>query len=263
MNDAQRLLASAALDGAVTSEERARAEADPEVVAEIERLRTVRAALQVAAEPDTDRRESSIATALAAFDTDSSVTAPPPASLEARRRTRWIAPLAAAAAVAVIAVGAVVALQDGDSDDDLASTSATVVSPAAAADTAAGGEGESAPDMLVPEGAEDGDLSAEAPAAATDAAEATAAESELSTRPAIETLRTPDELADFAGRSPGVEEATDASEATCAVGTLLGTAYYVVGGTEVLVEVFEVADPHEAVAVELDSCDVVARAPLP
>ena len=47
MNDDQRLLASAVLDDAVTSEERTRAEADPEVRAEIERLRAVRDQLQV------------------------------------------------------------------------------------------------------------------------------------------------------------------------------------------------------------------------
>ena len=69
MNDDQRLLASAALDGAVTAEERARAEADPEVVAEIERLRAVRdGAAGRRRHPTPTRREAAIAAALAAFD---------------------------------------------------------------------------------------------------------------------------------------------------------------------------------------------------
>ena len=42
MNDDQRLLANAYLDGEVSADERARAEADPEVVAEVARLRAVR-----------------------------------------------------------------------------------------------------------------------------------------------------------------------------------------------------------------------------
>ena len=38
MNDDQHILASAYLDGALTDEERAQAEADPEVMAAVERL---------------------------------------------------------------------------------------------------------------------------------------------------------------------------------------------------------------------------------
>ena len=45
MNDDLTLLASAYLDGDVTADERARVEADPELIAEVERLRYVKVLL--------------------------------------------------------------------------------------------------------------------------------------------------------------------------------------------------------------------------
>ena len=136
MNDDQRLLASAALDGAVTTEERARAEADPEVRAEIERLRAVRDQLRADVAPDpaaaggVDRRRPRGVRRAAA------TVSPLPRRRRstARRRARWLAPLAAAAAVVVIVVGAVVAGGGDDGSDDAAAPAATELAPAAAAD---------------------------------------------------------------------------------------------------------------------------------
>ena len=45
------------------------------------------------------------------------------------------------------------------------------------------------------------------------------------------------------------------------MGTPLGSAFFVVGGAEVPVEVFEVDGV--AIAVDVVDCSVVARAPLP
>ena len=73
-------------------------------------------------------------------------------------------------------------------------------------------------------------------------------------------LRTPDELAAFAERRIALG-AGAAGEVTCALGTPLGSAFFVVDGAEVPVEVFEVDG--EAIAVDLVDCSVVARAPLP
>ena len=131
MNDDQRLLANAYLDGEVSAEERARAEADPEVVAEIARLRAVSEALRVTDEPDPQRRDAAIHAALDAFElrpaatiaTTPELPVAPPVSLDARRRARWLRPLAAAAAVVVLIAGGVALLGDRDEDsgDDASS----------------------------------------------------------------------------------------------------------------------------------------------
>ena len=135
MNDDQRLLANAYLDGEVSAEERARAEADPEVVAEVARLRAVSEALRVTDEPDPQRREAAIHAALDAFElrpaatiaTTPELPVAPPVSLDARRRARWLRPLAAAAAVVVLIAGGVALLRDRDEDggDDASSLLST------------------------------------------------------------------------------------------------------------------------------------------
>ena len=70
MNDEQQLLASAYLDGALTDEERARAEADPEVMAAVERLGELRRALAAVEPPDRARRDAAINAALEVFDAE-------------------------------------------------------------------------------------------------------------------------------------------------------------------------------------------------
>lgn len=256
MNDEQRLLASAVLDDAATSDERTRAGADPEVRAEIERLQAVRDQLRAGVEPDPARREASIAAALAAFEVGGDrVAAPPPPSLDARRRARWLGPLAAAAALVVIVVGAVLAGGDDDGGDDAASPAATELAPAVAVDRdATAGAEEAATASTAGEASAAG---APSPAAS----DLTASDQLVATAPAAaEVLRTPAELAAFAQRRLALD-AGAVGEVTCAEGTPLGSAFFVVGGAEVPVEVFEVDGA--AIAVDVVDCSIVARAPLP
>ena len=65
-SDEQLLLASAYMDGELTAEEQARAEADPVVMSMVEELRAVRRQLAIAAPPDEQRRDAAISAALAA-----------------------------------------------------------------------------------------------------------------------------------------------------------------------------------------------------
>ena len=146
MNDDLILLASAYLDGDVTVDERVRVEGDAALLAEVERLRSVRVLLGDVEPPAISVREAQLATALDIWDRlpapertgarrdtppagidaaavagAASVTAPTP--IHGRRRTtstRWLTG-AAASLVLVLAGG--LALQLGsDSDDDAAST---------------------------------------------------------------------------------------------------------------------------------------------
>ena len=68
MNDDLTLLASAYLDGDVTADERARVEGDPDVLAEVDRLRSVRALLGDVATPQISVREAHLAAALGAWE---------------------------------------------------------------------------------------------------------------------------------------------------------------------------------------------------
>jgi hypothetical protein len=263
MNDDQRLLASAVLDGDVTADERARADADPEVVAEVERLRRTRDAVRVVDPPDTDRREAAIAAALAAFDRPERVTTPPRPSGDGRRH-RWFGPLAAAAAIAVIAVGAVVAGRDRGGDDDLSTAEDAVEQSAAGAQPTLDRQANA-----IPAPAED--EASGAIAADTDATTATRAPNapaspgddevqEATPTVAAVTLASPEELAAFATSR---DRSMTAFVASCPGGTFVGPATYLVDGIAVAVEVSEVAAPHQAVARRVDDCVVVARAPLP
>jgi len=147
MNDDLTLLASSYLDGDVTADERALVETDPDALAEVERLRSVRALLGDVEPPAISVREAQLAAALDAWDRlpeaertgarrdrtplgidaaaaagAASVTAPTP--LNNRRRqtsTRWLTG-AAAAMVLVLAGG--VALQLGSADDSDSSSDA-------------------------------------------------------------------------------------------------------------------------------------------
>jgi len=154
MNDDRSLLASAYLDGDVTADERARVENDPQLLTEVERLRSVRALLSDVEPPSISVREAQLATALEVWDRlpqlersgarrdvtpvgidaaavagAASVTAPTP--IGSRRRssrtssTRWLAG-AAAALVLVLAGGVALQLSAPDDSDetDAASTAA-------------------------------------------------------------------------------------------------------------------------------------------
>lgn len=159
MNDDRILLASAYLDGDVDAAERAQVESDPALLAEVDRLRSVRALLHDVEPPAISIREEHLASALAAWDRipdaertgvtrdltprgisgaaaagAASVTAP--TRLADRRRTtstRWLT--AAAAALVLVLAGGVVLQLNNTQDDDSASSEAE---PAATLDAAAG-----------------------------------------------------------------------------------------------------------------------------
>ena len=98
-------LASAYLDGAASSDERTRAEADPQVMAVVARLRRVRHTVGRPVLIDHDVREQALAAVLAAFPEPVGVVR----SLDSRRRHR-LAPLLGIAAAAVLVAGVGVAL---------------------------------------------------------------------------------------------------------------------------------------------------------
>jgi len=132
MTDDQLELANAYLDGEATADERARVESDAELLAEVERLRSIRNVLSEIDPPSANARESAIAAALATFERlPSTVVAPvettplldatAPTNIvpfERRRRLRRLQGLsAAAAAVVIVAGGITIAQRDGGSND--------------------------------------------------------------------------------------------------------------------------------------------------
>lgn len=164
MNDEQLFLANAYLDGELTADERAIAEADPAVMAEVEQLRVVQARMRAVEPPSAAARERAIAAAMAEFAAGTAVAAAPagvPAAVGASRPARtpfWARPAQrrfvsiAAAIVAVGALGMIVSqFGEGGGDDDSAEP--------AAEDLA--GEAESAAASAQAEIAGDGDASAE------------------------------------------------------------------------------------------------------
>jgi hypothetical protein len=150
--DDQTLLASAYLDGEATPDERALVESTPELLAEVERLRSVAALLADVEPVRISRREEHLATALDAWDRlpeaertglnrdrtpggivrDGSVLAATPTSL-ARRRTVTNRRLLGAAAALVLVLAGGVALQVARSGDDTEPLADQVESDAPAA----------------------------------------------------------------------------------------------------------------------------------
>jgi hypothetical protein len=118
-------LASAYLDGEATTDERARVENDPALLAEVERLRRVRDAVADVSAAPTAARESAITAALSAFDelpreTPSEQDAPANVvPLDRRRQTRLMQGLTAVAAAALLVVGGIVIANRGGDDDEL------------------------------------------------------------------------------------------------------------------------------------------------
>jgi len=161
MNDDLTLLASAYLDGDVAADERARVEDDPDAMAEVDRLRAVRALLGDPEPPAISVRETHLAAAFDAWERlpeaertgvrrdqtpagidaaaaagAASVTAP--TQLNTRRRptsTRWLT--GAAAALVLVLAGGVALQLLGDDQDEVESTSADEAAEAEAADDGA------------------------------------------------------------------------------------------------------------------------------
>ena len=245
MNDDQRLLASAVVDDAATSDEQARAEADPQVRAEIDRLRAVREQLRTGVAPDPDQRESTIAAALAAFDRRrrrhrapaAFPRGPPPGPLAG---ARWPPPPPSSSS------------SSAPSSPGATTTEATTRHPRPPSwrrrpPTIATMPGPRRHPPRRRRPARRAPTLPQTPEAASEES----ADQLVATAPAdAEVLRTPEELATFAQRRTALD--APAGESTCAVGTPLGPALFVVGGVNVPVDVFEVDG--EAVAVDPVDC---------
>ncbi len=303
MNDDLTLLASAYLDGDVTADERARVETDPELAAEVERLRSVRVLLADVEPSSIAVRESLLSNALDAWDrlpigertgaardatpakrgidpatAAAAATITAPISLADRRRATVNRRLlgAAAAIVVVLAGGLVLQSAFSGNDDSSASLSAepdattsaealAESSQDARAATAAGGEVAPA-DAANDSGGLDTGINTPAPPTETD----------------LEQLNTPEELGIFASDAVGAPKAPDVPAATS--GTIadqlsesqaailavewplcLGADYVVGPARYGTVEVVVGVDESRtlALAYVADTCLEVARARLP
>jgi hypothetical protein len=275
MNDEQYLLASAYVDGALTSEERARAEADPDVMAAVARLHDLRGDLGDVEPADPARREAAISAALDVFDGLAAKPTPvaPVTPLHSRRRGGWLVSAAAAALVVVVAGGIIAVNNDNDGDDDAGGDAAMATlsdegAVTEAAETVPGATlaAQSTADARSDEAGGAGTM----PAADSDATAApgtttaAAAEGTITATYGAVILGSPDDLAMYADNTLRVGVADDMlSVPTCDEGTWLGSATYLMDGVETAVEVFLAADGDEVLAVDASTCDVVARTPAP
>ena len=161
MNSEQLELVTAYVDGEATEDERARVEADADLLAEVERQRAARAAVHDVEPPSAAGRDAAIAAALAVFDDEIAPTIRPahPAAIPARdvtvptnivpfdqrRRTRWMQSLGAAAAVAAVVVAGAVVATRGGGDDDGSTADVRENPPLSVVDTLAEDEAAQAP----------------------------------------------------------------------------------------------------------------------
>ncbi len=295
MTDDPITLASSYLDGEVTADERARVEDSSELLAEVERLRQVRAVIATDEPAAISTRERQLAAALDVWDRlpshdDTAETTPPgtaplrqtaaarPTSLSARRSARRGMSrglMAVAAALIVVAgAGIVINFATGTSDDSSADSNESAdvaAAPAPAENDAGDGAGE--------------------PAAAETADElATAADSEQAP-PELDlaVLASADDLSDYAlgyaialNEGKAIEESTepsadtdtaDASAATVAptlappvdlcdlVDAYVGPARWVGYDEPIAVGVDVSTDT--VVAYDPATCQVIATVPVP
>jgi hypothetical protein len=259
MNDEQQLLASAYLDDALTDEERARAEADPDVMAAVEQLRGLRRTLSAVDPPDPARRDAAINAALAAFDAERRPAAPPPvSSLASRRASRWFIG-AAAALVLVIAGGILATRGDQDGGDDAGGG-------AAATEQVASGGVESAGTAAAPEAdtrsAEDaGGASTGAPGTLAAAAATTNVAPAATTFEAEQLPGAPGALYDVASNLS--RRAPPASAPRCSGGRFLGRHVLPIGGKDTTVEIFYNRRAKEYIALDAQTCEPLVTAPAP
>jgi hypothetical protein len=236
MNDDLTLLASAYLDGDVTADERARVETDPDILAEVDRLRSVRALLSDVDPPSISVREAHLATALGVWDRlpdteragarrdvtpvgvdaaavagAASVTAPTP--LSGRRRssrtssTRWLTG-AAAALVLVLAGGVALQLSTADDTDDAASSAEAEID-ATEALAASGQADDPAADEQAPAAEDAGDARVQFDTGIDNAAPP-------GENAGLDELENLTDLADFAAPAVGAPVAPDVPAATSA-----------------------------------------------
>lgn len=295
MTDDQFLLANAFLDGELTAEERARAEADPVVMAEVAELRALQALVGDVDPPSDAACDGAIAAAMAVFTAESShatAAASAAAPIPFRPRPAYAKYLAVAAGVLGIGLlGVVVAKYAADRDGDDSANEAAVLTAEPAADEPA------AEDRLV-ENATEADAAgddqfAEAEISAADAASepadapAAAAEEPAAEEPAAD-------LADdavIANTSPAVElgqmitstaqlgaygelllDLVDAGKLgptpnhSCPFRNVLATAeFFDESLTDVSIDVYIDVDQDLGVvtAIDADTCHPIAEAPLP
>jgi len=238
MNDDPTLLASAYLDGDVTADERALVETDLDLLAEVDRLRQVRALLADQEPPKISRREHHLAMALDAWDrlpertgatrdntpialrrgaspasAAAAATITAPTSSEHRRRTTLNRRMLGAAAAIVLVLAGGIALQTLSTGDDDEASSAEPTDATVATEEAASAAVDEAPSAV------------EEATAGADVADAAPESAEFDTginNPApptertLDQLLTPDDLALFASDAVGAPVSPDVPAATSA-----------------------------------------------
>ncbi|HWM22419.1 MAG TPA: hypothetical protein VNO51_22200 [Ilumatobacteraceae bacterium] len=298
MTDDLTLLASTYLDGEATPDERARVEADAALLAEVERLRKVRATMLDARwfeRPGDDAREAAVAAAVAAWDapeaglagtrTERSEPAahrPPVVQFERRRSyTRWLT--AAAAVAAVAGLGVVVAQSGGGGGDDDQSSTAFEAPTEITASPGAGTElaersappadteelsTEAAADEAGGEGTDAGVLSDVPTAAGTEAPDATTPALDSAQPVPAADLQTSQQLASFAAEAKAANDQDDTRGVIarpCPDDTFDDVDSYVATGTyrgrAVVIGIDD--DVERVIAVDPDTCEIVAEASLP
>ena len=241
MTDDQLLLANAYVDDDLDPPGRARAQADPDVMAEVSRLHAVVAALRDVDPPAPDRRERAIAAALG-----DAVQVAPPTPLH--RRRSWWAGAGVAAALVVVVAGGIVVLRGGRTggDDDAATFA-----------TAAGAtELMSASSPLA-------DGGAPAPPQEQERSAADAALPTTTAAGAAVVLSSPAELGAY-GAAGDASRAFVEEQPPCVdriAGSYVGRATYAGVSPAVSVEVFVVGD--DVVALDAATCGEIARAERP
>lgn len=140
MNDEQLFLANAYVDGELTDDERRTAAADPDVMAEVERLHALRAEVRTVPVAPAGAREAAITAAMAEFRATTAGATAEPAEADVvpfRPRPAYAKYLAVAAAlVAVAGLGIVVSQVGGGGadDDDAASVEDAAIAESSARD---------------------------------------------------------------------------------------------------------------------------------
>jgi hypothetical protein len=271
VNDEQFFLANAYLDGELTDDERVFANADPVVLAEVERLRALQAGVRTVDPPSSVAKERAINAALDAFRVAG--VSLQPGRQPVRHYARYVG--IAAAIVAIGLLGVVIAKGGNDSgSDDAARESSALASPAADSDLTrqAGG-----PDDIAASDTFDVTeaLAAEAApesAAVTAEASAQAGAVDAATLSVAEPLTSPADLAAYAAY---VEQFPDSNgtpispETRCPFPSdddpsgVIAQTTYLMGGVvrDVLVAVDRATG--QAFALEPTTCLVLVEGPLP
>jgi hypothetical protein len=276
MNDDLLLLANAYLDGELSTDERARAEADPDVMSEVDQLLALQAAVRDVDRPSAAVREAAIAAAMAEFAAVSAPTQPVVTAVRFERRPLVARYLSLAAAIVVIGVlGVVVAtgLRTGDDADSTASE------PVAVQPSVLGGDAESesrlteavAGDMANDMANDDvtgGSAAPEAELAPVNSAQAAQDVAPAAERPIIDPslpLATPDELGSFGTYLLELEAGGDlpaTPNTDCPQQEILGSTQYLFDGlpTDILVAV-DTTDG-TVTGVDPDTCEALVVGPL-